>query len=141
MKASSKSITDFLDGKNRSFLIPVYQRNYDWKAKDQCQVLWDDLKYIIERGNTVPHFFGSIVTVLDSNTGDYIVIDGQQRLTTISLLMLAIVHRTKEFQTITEKNSAEPIELPNIEEALSFCIDYKKQQKYFLLANYKLLQF
>lgn len=129
MKASSKSITDFLDGKNRSFLIPVYQRNYDWKAKDQCQVLWDDLKYIIERGNTVPHFFGSIVTVLDSNTGDYIVIDGQQRLTTISLLMLAIVHRTKEFQTITEKNSAEPIELPNIEEALSFCIDYKKQQK------------
>ena len=129
MKASSKSITDFLDGKNRSFLIPVYQRNYDWNAKEQCQVLWDDLRYIIEHGNNIPHFFGSIVTVLDADTGDYIVIDGQQRLTTISLLMLAIAHRSKEFQSVTAKNSASDIDLPDVDEALSLCVDYKKQQK------------
>ena len=47
MKVSSKSITDFLDGKNRSFLIPVYQRNYDWNNKGQCQILWDDLCYMV----------------------------------------------------------------------------------------------
>lgn len=130
MKVSSKSITDFLDGKNRSFLIPVYQRNYDWNNKEQCQILWDDLCYIVTHSKK-PHFFGSIVSVIDENSGDYIIIDGQQRITTISLLMLAIAHRLQEFNSVVDKtdNAVISQKLPDVEEVLSLCIDYKKQNK------------
>lgn len=129
MKVTSKSIADFLDGKNRSFLIPVYQRNYDWNFKDQCQTLWDDLNYIINHDNK-PHFFGSIVSVIDQTSGDYIIIDGQQRITTISLLMLAIARRAKEFRNVVIENEAETAKpIPDPDEVLGYCIDFKKQRK------------
>lgn len=68
--------------------IPVYQRNYDWHIEN-CKLMFDDL-LDLEINNNKSHFFGSIVVKPGNYSQDIIVIDGQQRLTTLSLLMLAI---------------------------------------------------
>jgi uncharacterized protein with ParB-like and HNH nuclease domain len=89
----------FMEGKNKKFIIPVYQRNYDWRV-DNCRQLFNDLIRISEQ-NRKPHFFGSIVSLCTKknigDTGDtyeeeYIIIDGQQRITTLTLVMIAMIH-------------------------------------------------
>ncbi|EKT76864.1 hypothetical protein WSS_A40635 [Rhodococcus opacus M213] len=93
MKGSIRRITELFDGNSKHLLIPVYQRNYDWKIK-HCARLFDDL-VDITRQDRETHFFGAIVGhPEDSFT--YVVIDGQQRLTTSSLLMLALVHSLED---------------------------------------------
>ncbi|UOT04483.1 DUF262 domain-containing protein [Rhodococcus opacus] len=93
MKGSIRRITELFDGNSKHLLIPVYQRNYDWKLK-HCARLFDDL-VDITRQDRETHFFGAIVGhPEDSFT--YVVIDGQQRLTTSSLLMLALVHSLED---------------------------------------------
>ena len=78
-----------MQGSDKRFIIPVYQRNYDWKTEN-CKQLYDDLIKVVRRGRK-SHFFGSIVSVHnDGEFNEYLVIDGQQRLTTISLLLLAM---------------------------------------------------
>ncbi|SUE13268.1 dead/deah box helicase [Rhodococcus gordoniae] len=89
MQGSIRRITDLFDGNSKHLLIPVYQRNYDWKEK-HCARLFDDLVDII-RTDRKTHFFGAIVGNPETSF-TYVVIDGQQRLTTTSLLMLALVH-------------------------------------------------
>ena len=76
------------------FLIPLYQRKYAWQKK-HCQRLFSDLQKIHE--NDIPsHFFGSIVSVKASETeNDLLIIDGQQRITTISILILAAINAVK----------------------------------------------
>jgi uncharacterized protein with ParB-like and HNH nuclease domain len=90
MNANSKFITSFLGNPDLQFVIPVYQRNYDW-SNDNCEQLWEDLNTIATT-NKNSHFMGALVTIYNSEGGDkeYIIIDGQQRLTTISLLLLAL---------------------------------------------------
>ena len=86
MKGDAKQLVEFLDGAKNRFIIPVYQRNYDWNEK-QCRQLFDDLIQIsVEKRKS--HFFGSIVSThaSDGSKSDYLIIDGQQRITTISLL-------------------------------------------------------
>ncbi|MFA6838427.1 MAG: DUF262 domain-containing protein [Dysgonamonadaceae bacterium] len=96
MKGQDKFLTEFIDGSRNRFIIPVYQRNYDWK-KDNCIQLYNDLiktaKY-----NKPSHFFGSIVyaSANNGNRNDYLIIDGQQRLTTVTLILAAIVNLLKE---------------------------------------------
>ena len=89
MKAKEKKFLHFLEGSDKHFVIPVYQRNYDWK-KEQCKQLFDDLLDIGNSNRT--HFLGSIVSIYhdDGEDREYLIIDGQQRLTTLSLLLLAI---------------------------------------------------
>lgn len=92
MNGNAQKLIKYLDGTSKRFIIPVYQRNYDWKM-EHCKQLYDDLVKII-RQNRKSHFFGSIVSV-QSESGtmeEFLIIDGQQRLTTISLLLLAIYH-------------------------------------------------
>lgn len=88
MKGDSKELLKFLEGSDKRFVIPVYQRNYDWK-RENCQQLLNDLSDVIEEGRE-SHFFGSIVSSTEGD--DRIIIDGQQRITTISLLLLALIH-------------------------------------------------
>lgn len=90
MKAGEKQLIRFLEGSDKKFIIPIYQRNYDWK-KEQCEQLFNDLVSIINN-NFRNHFFGSVVYIYDENSEDqqFIIIDGQQRLTTVSLLLLAM---------------------------------------------------
>lgn len=87
MKAEEKELLRFLEGTDKNFIIPIYQRNYDWK-KDNCKQLFDDLENLLKK-KLDTHFFGSIVCKPE-DMERIIIIDGQQRITTISLLLLAI---------------------------------------------------
>lgn len=90
MKGSECKFVKYMSGDDKRFVIPVYQRNYDWKMEN-CKQLYDDLVKIIKTGRQ-SHFFGSLVSVYNPNgcNEEYLVIDGQQRLTTVSLLFLAM---------------------------------------------------
>lgn len=101
MTVKEELLTLFMEGRSSKFVIPVYQRNYDWK-EENCKQLYDDLIKISKVRNK-RHFFGSIVVVADpeGHMGEYLVIDGQQRITTISLLFLAMYNLLREgFVTI-----------------------------------------
>ncbi|MBS6418838.1 MAG: DUF262 domain-containing protein [Olsenella uli] len=81
------------------FSVPVFQRNYDWTQK-QCKRLFDDLEKML-KNDTKNHFFGSIVS-LEGERDERILIDGQQRITTVYLLFLAIANALE--QTGEEKD-------------------------------------
>ena len=94
MTGNGKLLIQFL--KNvETIVIPVYQRNYDWKI-EHCRKLFQDLCSTIQKRRM--HFFGGIVSVSDpmGGTFDFLIIDGQQRLTTISLLVLAMANLIRD---------------------------------------------
>lgn len=100
MKANETKIEDFLASNKTQFVIPVYQRNYDWTLL-QCSQLLNDIFEAGKNSKINAHFVGSIVYIHDdvytsSRIKELIVIDGQQRLTTITLIYLAIYHLAKE---------------------------------------------
>ena len=92
MKATETQLVKFLQG-TKQFAIPIYQRTYSWTEKE-CDQLWDDI-IRVARNETIPsHFIGSIVYIEKglyqvSDVPRLLVIDGQQRLTTLSLLLAA----------------------------------------------------
>lgn len=90
MKGSETRMTAFMEGADKRYVIPVYQRKYDWR-QENCRQLYEDLKKAVQSGRS-SHFFGSIVSsvVPSGSKIEYHIIDGQQRLTTVSLLLLAI---------------------------------------------------
>ena len=90
MKGSECRLIEYMEGSKKRFIIPVYQRNYDWKTEN-CKQLYDDLEEVI-KNNRRSHFFGSLVSVYEPSgrNTEFLVIDGQQRLTTVSLLLLAM---------------------------------------------------
>ena len=94
MKGYAKPLHEFIEGHKIQFVIPVYQRNYDWLI-DNCDQLFSDLVKL-SRSNRCSHFFGSIVTSSADSSYNRLVIDGQQRLTTISLLLLAGIKVVKD---------------------------------------------
>lgn len=95
MKAKEEYLTRFLEGARRKFIIPVYQRPYRWK-KENCELLLKDLKSVAEKTKDI-HFFGGIVHIAKDDTDDEMhIVDGQQRITTVSLLLLAIYNYIKE---------------------------------------------
>ena len=93
MQYASK-INEFFEGSKTLFLIPLYQRTYAWE-EDNCKRLFDDL-IKVHRKNLASHFFGTIVSVKDNEIDDdLLIIDGQQRITTISLIILALLNAVK----------------------------------------------
>ena len=90
MRVYNKKFVEFLEGNDKHFVIPVYQRNYDW-SKEHCKRLFDDILEIQIKGYN-NHFLGTIVSIYDeqSDKREYLIIDGQQRITTLSLLLLAL---------------------------------------------------
>lgn len=105
MKGQDKFLTEFIDGSRNRFIIPVYQRNYDWK-KDNCIQLYNDLIKTAKYSKP-SHFFGSIVyaSANNGNRNDYLIIDGQQRLTTVTLILAAIVNLLKEGVMVAKKEN------------------------------------
>lgn len=91
MDARKGNIYEILNG-NKQFLIPVYQRYYSWDI-EQCTRLWKDIVEMQKKGK-VGHFVGSIVNIAEqampTGVQKYMIIDGQQRMTTLSLLLLAL---------------------------------------------------
>jgi len=93
MKASETKLLDFLK-KAPQFVIPIYQRTYSWTEKE-CLQLWDDILRTGADDTISVHFVGSIVYIdkADANIAIWeplLVIDGQQRLTSVSLLLAAL---------------------------------------------------
>ncbi|ENV2994459.1 DUF262 domain-containing protein, partial [Vibrio vulnificus] len=93
MKATENRLFKFLQ-KSAQFIIPIYQRQYSW-TQEQCEQLWKD---IVRAGTTdlEAHFIGSVVYVerglySHSDVPQLLVIDGQQRLTSTTLLIAALV--------------------------------------------------
>ena len=94
MMGNARAIYQMFDGSDTKLTIPVYQRNYDWKVPN-CQQLFNDLVAMVREKRT-NHFFGSIVEIGGDYSGEKQIIDGQQRLTTVYLLILALVKLLEE---------------------------------------------
>lgn len=93
MIAKQLQINDFLQTPNVQFVIPIYQRNYDW-GNSECKRLLNDIVSVGTK-NEGTHFIGSIVYIHEgtfniSDVKELVIIDGQQRLTTISILYVAL---------------------------------------------------
>ena len=150
MKASEINLNRFLSQSDTQFIIPVYQRNYDW-SHAQCKQLLDDILEIGTNPNMSAHFIGSIVYVHDdvysaSGIRELSIIDGQQRLTTLTLIYLVIydlagglgkeslVNRINEtylinkFAADEEKLKLRPTE--NNDRALKYLLRSDKQEEY-----------
>lgn len=90
MRAKETSILQFIGGRNISFIIPPFQRNYEW-TNVQCSELYDDLKHAAKSERN--HYLGNIVyykAKTKASFHEYILVDGQQRFTSIMLLLAAI---------------------------------------------------
>ncbi|MFN0200000.1 MAG: DUF262 domain-containing protein [Bacteroidia bacterium] len=97
MEAKLNNLSRFIQNRDTQFVIPVYQRDYNWQEV-QCQQLLRDIREVANNDALNSHFMGSIVHIQDSvySTSSQLqltIIDGQQRLTTISLLLLSIAHQ------------------------------------------------
>ncbi len=99
-----EKILDELFGNNITYIIPEYQRPYSWDCigksdkNNQVNVMWDDLIDFYERKTADIYFMGSMVVIGDSSTRTYEVVDGQQRLTTLTILLTAIKCFLNEIQ-------------------------------------------
>ncbi|GAA6863634.1 DUF262 and DUF1524 domain-containing protein [Helicobacter pylori] len=93
MESDATTLLKFIkDNQKNQLVIPIYQRLYSWE-KEQCKQLWDDIIKIGGNDKMDGHFIGSILYVLDRITHSnnaLLIIDGQQRLTTITLLLTAL---------------------------------------------------
>lgn len=100
MKANETKVEKFLAISDTTFAIPVYQRNYDWTLS-QCRQLLNDIIETGKNEDSSAHFIGSIVYVHDdvysaSDLTELTIIDGQQRLTTITLIYIALYRLAKK---------------------------------------------
>lgn len=106
MEATNGKIKDFFDGK-KQHIIPIHQRKYSWNKNDECKQLFDD---ILEIGRTdtveneitgkqeeIPYYVGAMVykDISESQVTKRVVEDGQQRITSITLLVLGMIDRMK----------------------------------------------
>ena len=114
MQVQQLPIYKFLEGSGNSFIIPVYQRDYAW-TKVNCQKLWNDL-IDLNNKDRKDHFLGTIVTI-GSGFEEYTIIDGQQRLTTISILLIALQAFLKNKVDINEGENV------LVQKILDFLID------------------
>ncbi|GAA9610638.1 DUF262 and DUF1524 domain-containing protein [Helicobacter pylori] len=93
MKAKATTLLEFIkDNQKNQLVIPIYQRLYSWE-KEQCKQLWDDIVKTGGSDQIERHFIGFILYVLDGivhSNNALLIIDGQQRLTTITLLLIAL---------------------------------------------------
>lgn len=109
MKATEAKLLGFLK-KSPQFIIPIYQRTYSWTERE-CRQLWDDIIRTGLNDGTSAHFVGSIVYIEQglyqvTSQSPLLVIDGQQRLTTVTLLLSALAKALEK----QAENNLEPID-------------------------------
>ncbi|PUD47597.1 hypothetical protein C2R74_03040 [Helicobacter pylori] len=107
-------LLDFIGkSQEKQFVIPIYQRVYSW-GKEHCEQLWDDIIKTGGNDQIEGHFIGSIVFVHDgiytTNYNELLIIDGQQRLTTITLLLIALRDHLNDEDEFLEKFSCQKIQ-------------------------------
>ena len=103
MKATEAKFLDFLK-KSPQFVIPIYQRTYSWTERE-CRQLWDDIVRTGSIDAISAHFVGSIVYIEKglyqvSSQSPLLVIDGQQRLTTVTLILEALARQLRDSQPV-----------------------------------------
>lgn len=100
MKASETSLQKIIEGTNQ-YVVPLYQRTYSWDTKE-WSVLWNDIAELYKEETPRKHFIGSIVTMptqsVPEGVAKFLLIDGQQRMTTALLLLAAIRNRADEMK-------------------------------------------
>jgi uncharacterized protein with ParB-like and HNH nuclease domain len=98
MQARDVYLSQLMQGP-KQFLIPIFQRTYSWE-EPHCEQLYNDILKGGGNPDAETHFTGSIVLIVSHQTSasipQWLVIDGQQRLTTVSLMMAALVKRATE---------------------------------------------
>ncbi len=105
ISGTEQSLLTFMEGQKDRYIIPVYQRRYEWRIEN-CRQLYNDIEKIVKE-NRESHFFGSIISVGEMKSGftDYNIIDGQQRLTTVTLLLLAMRNLIRSGKIQSEDNN------------------------------------
>jgi uncharacterized protein with ParB-like and HNH nuclease domain/predicted transport protein len=125
MKAIDSPFTKIINGTTQ-FVIPVFQRDYTWDAETQCEQLWRDVLRAARASSDRGHFLGSIVYIPtgESLAGftQWMLIDGQQRLTTLTLLLAALRDHIREVKWTGGENDPTPQRidayfLQNVQEA------------------------
>lgn len=115
LNIDQQTIKELFENKRSDFLIPDYQRPYAW-GEEECQTLWDDIFLFAFPGNDYSkfdsnndeYFLGPIVTY--KNKDKLEIIDGQQRLTTLMLLLRAFYSKFTNMQDDESKSTKEDIE-------------------------------
>ncbi|MEH1764899.1 MAG: DUF262 domain-containing protein [Nostoc sp.] len=134
MKATQTNFLNFLEG-NKQLIIPIYQRPYSWTLT-QCQQLWNDILHAANDNEISGHFIGSLVYMVDTVyltavIPKLLVIDGQQRLTTLSLLLSVLS------KAIKASNEEIDISSEALEDFYLFNRHAKGSERYKLLLNQK----
>ena len=98
MKASETRLQPIIEG-TKQYVVPLFQRSYSW-SKKEWEILWDDIIELCATGDNRSHFIGSIVTMptisVPEGVAKYLLIDGQQRLTTIFILLALLRDKAKQ---------------------------------------------
>lgn len=113
MKAEDTSFLNLLGGGQRQYVIPVFQRDYSW-TEAQCSQLLQDVLTVAKRAAGATHFIGSVVYVASEDHSamlpQWLVIDGQQRLTTCTLLLTVLRDRLRGVAEVPIEESAEALD-------------------------------
>lgn len=104
---------DSILGINGIYIIPDYQRAYNWRCNEQCDKLWQDIEAYIENEKNESYFFGSII--INNDSEKLYIIDGQQRITTFMLLLKALLIK---INTVLQNISTTDEDAESIKEAL-----------------------
>ena len=100
MQAINSALTKFIGASDNQYCIPIFQRPYSWELNDVSKLL-EDIIAVSEDTDRPCHFIGSVIYLPQSQFASQIkpcsVIDGQQRLTTLSLIFLALAHYSRDF--------------------------------------------
>lgn len=100
MQAKETKLQDIIEG-TKQYVIPLFQRSYSWTPKE-WEVLWKDLVELSEMENPRTHFIGSIVNMptvsVPEGVAKYLLIDGQQRMTTVFILLTLLRNKAREIQ-------------------------------------------
>lgn len=93
MEAQDRFLVDLIGKKNSIFYVPFYQRKYTWEAKSEIKQLWEDLMYFTNEQEKINEYFLGTLIIKKTNslTDKYILVDGQQRITSFLLLIVALV--------------------------------------------------
>ncbi len=98
MQASQTKLRQLIEG-TKQYVVPLFQRPYSWSER-QWKMLWSDIREKAQHSDARPHFFGSIVTTpaktVPEGVGKFLLVDGQQRLTTIQIMLAALRDVAKE---------------------------------------------
>jgi len=102
MQAKETKLQDIIEG-TKQYVVPLFQRTYSWTIKE-WEILWKDLVELSEMENPRTHFIGSIVNMptisVPEGVAKYLLIDGQQRLSTIFILLTLLRNKAREYQNV-----------------------------------------